>query len=97
MDKNLRELLANMNSADKIEALAAMGFARTRASHTMGCLSIQGSGFICTCTAPSSRWVAPNDVKAFLGESEAERKAYTARRNDYFDDGVGERPEDWVI
>lgn len=83
----------------KLALLEEMGFTRTRAEHQISCTSIQGSGLICTCLAPPSKWLAPADVRKHLHETHDERAEYTARRSAWEDDGdeTGEKPERWAL
>lgn len=89
----------SMPPEEKLAILREMGFTRTRAEHTITCTSIQGSGLICTCIAPTSKWSAPVDVRKHLNETHPERVEYTARRSAWEDDGIesGEKPERWAL
>lgn len=97
LDEKELQALTELSAAAKVQALEAMGFLRTRNSHSPGCTTFQGSGYICTCLAPESTWSAPAEVCRFLGESLAERRAYTQLRNAHENDGGGSPVKSWRI
>lgn len=89
----------SMPPEQKLALLEEMGFIRTRVEHQITCTSIQGSGLICTCVAPVSKWEAPADVRKHLHETHPERVEYTSRRSSWEDDGIheGGKPERWAL
>lgn len=97
LDEKELQALTELSPAAKLQALEAMGFTRSRDSHQSTCTTLQGSGYICTCVAPESVWSAPEEVYRSLGESFAERKAYTSLRNAHDNDGEGEPVKRWRI
>lgn len=64
----------------KVKLAEAMGFAQGKAPHEMGCVSIQGSGLICTCVEPEILWTNPDDVSEFLEDTFEIRKERTLER-----------------
>lgn len=99
MEQNAYELIAKLSPADKVEAMEAMGFMRYRPDHRGSCMLIRGgSGYICTCSAaPTSYWLAPNEVSDQIGESYAERKAYAHKRLAWDEESGKPRLEPWGI
>ncbi|MFE9412277.1 hypothetical protein ACFYN0_26315 [Streptomyces sp. NPDC006704] len=70
----------DLTPEQKLALLDAMGFTSHRPIHSINCVSIQGSGFICTCARPQTRWLAPDDVVAHMHETVEERRAETDER-----------------
>lgn len=64
----------------KVQLLKAMGFTPYGRTHDRNCVSLQGSGLICTCVQPEKKWRNPEDVTAFLGETYEERRLKTRER-----------------
>lgn len=80
---NPKDLLAyagELTPEFKVQLIDAMGFQSHRPKHSIDCASIQGSGLICTCSWPQTRWLAPADVVAFMHETPEERRADTDKR-----------------
>lgn len=74
-----------LTAEQKVKLVEAMGFRPYRAPHQMSCVSLQGSGLICTCTWPETVWGQPEDVASFRGESDEERRTATEKRNAAWD------------
>lgn len=65
----------------KVQLMEAMGFTPQRQPHQLSCMSIQGSGYICTCVQPPTVWIQPHDVDVLRHETPNERRAATQARN----------------
>ncbi|MFI2616609.1 hypothetical protein [Streptomyces sp. NPDC018584] len=70
----------DLTPEQKLALLNAMGFTSFRPIHDTGCASLQGSGLICTCARPQTRWLAPKDVVVHMHETVEERRAETDER-----------------
>jgi hypothetical protein len=89
--------LSMLSPKEKLEALEEMGFReRTPDEHAVGCASRQGSGLRCTCLPPVTAWVAPSEVRQYMGEDDANRKKFGEKRWAFENDDEGSNPGLWV-
>lgn len=88
---------SGLSPEQKLQILTEMGFKEIPpAEHGTNCTSRQGSGLICDCLQGVTTFGVPMDVKAWLGETHDDRAAFSARRQVYLNDGVGENPGTWA-
>lgn len=81
---SLEDLIAEvkgLKAEDKVALFRSLGMSRIGSAHTMDCLSIQGSGLICTCVPDAATWTSPQDVTDLFEENWEQRKAKKSARD----------------
>lgn len=55
----------NLDPAEKIRIIRAMGFTPHQDPHDIGCPKVISSGYRCNCIPPPATWWPPRDVEAY--------------------------------
>lgn len=71
----------NMDAAEKVRIIQAMGFTPTGDDHDSGCAKLVNRGYICNCVPPATWWMQPSDVDVLRHETYEERRAKADRRS----------------